>query len=187
MKKGTIITIVVALFLGLFTLIGVTMYFSTQNKVIDLAGGTSAQNKVCRLYFTKMWDIMKDKGHVIDKYQNDFKEIYIPMVEGKFSNDDGLLMKWVQERYPEFDASMYKDLSKSIEIERTGFFNEQSKLVDMQREYNTYIQKAPNRWFLSDTIKPIAIKTIENLATKDAYDTGIEKEIDLFEKPTDKK
>lgn len=186
MKKGIIIAAVLV-FLGVFTLIGVAKYFSTQNTVIDLSGATVAQNKVCRLYFTKMWDVMKDKGHVLEKYQKDFKDIYLPMVEGKFSKDDGLLMKWVQERYPEFDASMYKDLMKSIEIERTGFFNEQSILVDMQREYNTYIIKAPNRWFLSDTIKPIEIKLIENLATKDAYDTGIEKEIDLFEKPTDKK
>jgi hypothetical protein len=187
MKKGTIITAVVLIFLGVFTLIGVSKYFSTQNTEIDLRNRVDSKQKVCRLYFTKMWDIIKDKGHIADKYQKDFKDIYIPMVEGKFSKDDGVLMKWVQERYPEFDAFMYKDLSKSIEIERTGYFNEQSILADMQREYNTYIQKAPNRWFLSDTIKPIEIKLIENLATKDAYDTGIEKEIELFEKPTDKK
>lgn len=181
------IAIAVSLFIGLFSIIVLSMNFSTKNRAIDLREGTVAQNKVCRLYFTKMWDIIKDKGKVAEKYKEDFKDIYLPMVEGKFSKDDGLLMKWVQERYPEFDASMYKDLMKSIEIERTGFFNEQSKLVDMQKEYNTYIIKTPNRWFLSDTIKPVDIKLIENLATKDAYDTGIEKEIDFFKKDTSKK
>ena len=96
-------------------------------------------------------------------------------------------MKWVTESNPTFDASMYKDLMKSIEIERTGFFNEQAMLIDLQREHAAYIKKAPNRWFLDSNLKPVEIKVITSEATKETYATGEENDIELFEKDTTKK
>lgn len=188
MKKGTIITAVVLIFLGVFTLIGVSKYFSTQNTEIDLRTTTVAQNKKCEAYFDKMWKILKQKAGVTDQYKQAFSEIYPKLIEGRYSaNGDGSLMKWITESNPSFDASMYKDLMKSIEIERTGYFNEQATLIDMQREYEAFIKKVPNRWFLGSEIKPIEIKIITSSSTKDAYATGEENDIELFEKPTDKK
>jgi len=127
-----------------------------------------------------MWKILKQKAGVTDQYKNAFKEIYPKLIEGRYSQGDGSLMKWVQESNPTFDASMYKDLMKSIEIERTGFFNEQSILIDMQREHKTYLLKAPSRWFLDDNLKPVEIKVITSSKTDEVYRTGKEDDIDLF-------
>jgi hypothetical protein len=187
MKKGTIITAVVLIFLGVFTLIGVTKYFSTQNTEIDLRTTTVAQNKKCEAYFDKMWKILKQKAGVTDQYKQAFSEIYPKLIEGRYSSGDGSLMKWITESNPEFDASMYKDLMKSIEIERTGYFNEQATLIDMQREHEAFIKKVPNRWFLGSEIKPIEIKIVTSASTKDAYATGEENDVELFEKQADKK
>lgn len=188
MSSKTIIGLgITALFCILF-IIGISMYFSIQNKEIDLRTTTLAQNKKCEAYFDKMWKILKQKAKVSDQYKDAFKEIYPKLIEGRYSQGDGTLMKWIQESNPQFDASMYKDLMKSIEVERTGFFNEQSMLIDLQREHEAYIKKAPNRWFLGAEIKPVEIKIVTSASTKDAYKTGEENDVELFDKKeTDKK
>jgi len=181
MKKNTVITlslIGVALFMGLIIFV---MNISIGNKEIDLRQQTIAQNKKCEAYFDKMWKILKQKAGVNDQYKEAFKEIYPKLVEGRYSNDSGTLMKWIQESNPDFDASLYKDLMKSIEIERTGFFNEQASLIDMQREHKTYLYKAPARWFLDDNLKPVEIKVITSAETDRVYSTGQENNIDLFQ------
>ncbi|SRR3989304_957739 len=182
MNTKTIVTLAVSVFVGIFLIILTSMYFSTQNTEIDLRTTTVAQNKKCEAYFDKMWKILKQKAGVTDQYKQAFTEIYPKLIEGRYSKGDGSLMKWVTESNPDFKTSMYEDLMKSIEIERTGFYNEQSVLIDMQREHEAYLKKAPNRWFLSSDLKPIEIKVITSASTKETYRTGEENEVDLFEK-----
>ena len=118
---------------------------------------------------------------VTDQYKNAFKQIYPKLIEGRYAQGDGSLMKWIQESNPTFDISLYSSLMRSIEVERTGFFNEQSSLIDMQREHTVYIQKAPNRWFLGDDKKiPVEIKVITSSKTDEVYRTGKEDDIELY-------
>lgn len=187
MKTSKIVSLATVLILFVILIIGVPMYFSTQNTEIDLRTQTIAQNKKCEAYFDKMWKIIQQKAQITDQYKNAFKEIYPKLIEGRYSKGDGSLMKWITESNPEFKTSMYEDLMKSIEIERTGFFNEQTMLIDLQREHEAFLQKAPNRWFLNDTLKPVEIKIVTSASTKDAYQTGEENDINLFEKDTTKK
>lgn len=180
MSTKKIIALVAAV-IGVMSIIVIfSMNISIENTEIDLRETTVAQNKRCEAYFDKMWKILKQKAGVTDQYKEAFKDIYPKLIEGRYSQGDGSLMKWVQESNPTFDASMYKDLMKSIEIERTGFFNEQSTLIDMQREHKVYLQKAPNRWFLDDNLKPVEIKVITSSKTDEVYRTGKEDDIDLF-------
>ena len=180
MSTKKIVAIVTSIVGVLTIIILFSMNISIENKEIDLRALTEAQNKRCEAYFDKMWKILKQKAGVTDQYKNAFKDIYPKLIEGRYSQGDGSLMKWVQESNPTFDASMYKDLMKSIEIERTGFFNEQSVLIDMQREHKTYLLKAPNRWFLADNLKPVEIKVITSSKTDEVYRTGKEDDVELF-------
>lgn len=182
MKSKTIIALGISAFVAIFIIIIFSMSISTENTEIDLRTTTVAQNKKCEAYFDKMWKILKQKAGVTDQYKQAFNEIYPKLIEGRYSKGDGSLMKWITESNPQFDASMYKDLMKSIEIERTGFFNEQSILIDMQREHEAYLKKAPNRWFLSSDLKPVEIKVITSADTKETYRTGEENNVDLFDK-----
>lgn len=186
MKRGTIIGLSVAILIAVFGLVWFSMYASTTNKEIDLRTTTLAQQEKCKAYFDKMWKILKEKAGVADQYKEAFKEIYPQLIAGRYSQGDGSLMKWITESNPQFDASMYKEVMQSIEIERTGYFNEQSKLIDMQREHAALLIKIPSKWFLNDTLKPIAIIIVTSKNTKDAYATGEENDVDLFEKKENK-
>jgi hypothetical protein len=181
MSRNKIIVLVLAMMMSVFVLIGVIMNFSIENTEIDLRNRVVAQQEKCEAYFDKMWKIISQEADVAEKYKDSFKEIYPELIEGRYSQGDGTFMKWIQESNPAFDVSLYSKLMNSIEIERTGFFNEQSALIDMQREHNSYLLKAPNRWFLNDTLKAIDIQIITSSQTKETYQTGEENDIKLFE------
>lgn len=180
MSTKKVIALVAGVIVFIVGIVIFSMNISIENTEIELREQTVAQNKKCEAYFDKMWKILKQKAGVTDQYKNAFKEIYPKLIEGRYSQGDGSLMKWIQESNPTFDASIYKDLMKSIEVERTGFFNEQSTLIDMQREHKIYLQKAPNRWFLADDLKPVDIKVITSAKTDEVYRTGQENDIELF-------
>ena len=180
MSKKKIAILIGSSFATIMLFIVITMNFSIQNTEIDLREVTISQEKKCEAYFDKMWKILKQQAGVSDKYKDAFKEIYPKLIEGRYSKGDGSLMKWVQESNPEFKTSLYEQLTRSIESERTGFFNEQSTLIDMQREHKVYLQKAPNRWFLDDNLKPVEIKIITSSKTEEVYKTGKEDDIELF-------
>jgi hypothetical protein len=175
--------IVVIAFLTLFLGVGAALFIANiqiGNTEISLRKGTTAQEERCKAYFDKMWKIVNQKAQVADRYKDAFKEIYVPLIEGRYSQGDGSLMKWITEHNPQFDPSLYKDVMQSIEIERTGYFNEQSILIDKQREHEVYITQAPARWFLPSTIEPVKITIVTSSATKDTYKTGEENDVELF-------
>lgn len=180
MSTKKIVALVSSAIAGMMLIIVFFMNISVENTEIDLRARTEAQNKKCEAYFDKMWKILKQKAGVTDQYKEAFKEIYPKLIEGRYAKGDGSLMKWIQESNPTFDVSLYSSLMRSIEVERTGFFNEQSSLIDMQREHKVYIQKAPNRWFLDDNLKPVEIKVITSSKTDEVYRTGKEDDIELY-------
>lgn len=163
------------------TLIWASLSISTKNKEIDLRTTVEAKQKKCEAYFDKMWKILKDKAKVSDQYKKSFEEIYPKLIEGRYSKGDGTLMKWITESNPNFNTSLYEELMKSIEIERTGFFNEQAMLIDINREHKALLQKIPSKWFLSDDIKEIKITVITSTKTEKAYETGKDDDFELFE------
>ena len=92
-------------------------------------------------------------------------------------------MKWIQESNPTFSTELYKDLMASIEGERNGFFIEQEKLIDIDREHKTMRATFPNSMIIGDRLD-IGIKVITSAKTGDVYKTSQENDIDLFKKET---
>lgn len=180
MKKPILLSLVALFLFAIIT--GTIMKYSAENTEIDLRNQTTAQQTVCQAYFDKMWKILQTQAQVADQYKNAFKEIYPQLIAGRYSKEGGSLMQWITEHNPEFKTDMYQKLMQSIEIERSGYFNQQSRLIDLQREHASYIKKAPNRWFLNDTLKPVAIVIVTSGTTKSAYATGEENSVDLFKK-----
>jgi hypothetical protein len=141
-----------------------------------------------------MWEILQSKAGVATEYKEGFKEIYVPLIEGRYSKGDGTLMKWITESNPQFDPSLYKDLMTAIEGQRNGFFLEQTKLIDIDREHKTLRAMFPASLIIgkrnnigykvdSETGKITeGIIILKNLATQNAYATGTDSSPDLFGK-----
>jgi hypothetical protein len=182
--------------LGVFVVIAIATIvwaigLSNSERKLKLRG--EAQQVVCEAFFSNMWEIIQSKAGVATEYKNGFKEIYVPLIEGRYSKGDGTLMKWITESNPQFDPSLYKDLMVAIEGQRNGFFLEQTKLIDIDREHKSMRVTFPaniifgKRTNIGYKVEPTGeiihgIIILKNLATQDAYKTGIDSSPDLFGK-----
>lgn len=198
MKKGLLISAGVIVILGLmvaFWAIGLS------NSEIRLKNRGNAQQEACAAYFDKVWKVLQQQAGVTDQYRDGFKEIYTALMEGRYSGDSKgqgkeTFMKWIQESNPTFSPALYEKLMASIEGQREGFFIEQQKLIDIDREHKNMCQTFPNTIVVGkrheigyqedekgNVIKK-GITIIKSLKTDDIYKSGQENDVELFKKKT---
>jgi len=146
-----------------------------------------AQKKVIESNFDKMFKILKQQAGVLGKYKDDFKDVYVGIMEGRYGTggtgggQGGKMMLWIKEHNPKFDASLYKKLMVSIEANRQEFFEQQKYLISIQKQMNDLTRVQPASWFLGDEEVP-EITIVSSTKTKQVMETGIEDDVDLFKK-----
>lgn len=173
---------VVGLVVTLF-LIGVVMFISYSNKEVDLRTSFNAQQKANETVFDKVWKVIEQKSGVSSQYADKFKEIYVEVMDARYKDGGGQLMKWIQESNPQFDASLFKDLSLAIESNRAEFQRVQSKLIDIKREHDNLRMKFPSSIFLAiKGTKELQMKIVTSSKTDKAFETGKEDDVELFKK-----
>lgn len=112
-------------------------------------------------------------------FDNMFKDIYVHITSERYSKDDGVLMKWIQESNPNFDSKLYDKLASEIEIKRQEFLMVQRKLMDIENQHNNLLDMIPSSWFLSGKQR-LEYKVISSTHSKQVMETGVEDDIDLF-------
>ena len=181
MKTKLIIGISVAVIVALSLLIGIGCYFSYNNEEVSLRQEAEAQRGKIESVYDAMWKILSQKAQVSNEYKDAFAKIYPELIEGRYSQGDGSLMKWIQESNPEFDTSLYKDLMQSIELQRTIFMKTQEQMLDLIREHTVLCTTYPGKWFISNK-RPIDYTIISSTRSKMTMETGIDDDVDLFKK-----
>ena len=176
-----IIGIAVAIIFGIGVVTSLGMYFSVNNEEKELRNLAEAQRGKIETQYDAMWKIIQQKAQVTDQYKDSFKEIFVGIIEGRYSKDDNTVMKWIQESNPNFDASMYKDLMATIDVKRTEFMNTQNRMIDIIREHKNLCMMAPKCWFISDKSE-IEYTIISSTKSKQTMETGIDDDVDLFKK-----
>jgi hypothetical protein len=189
LKKG------LAIFGTVLFVFGILMFFSytsANDEEIRKRSLVTSQQDVCKANFDKMFKVIAQTAQVpqefMEKAKNAFKEIYTPLIEGRYSGEKGdALMKWITESNPNFDLNamgkMYERLQVIIEANREEFFNEQKKLIDYQREHHNFISSWWNKnvWGLGSR-GDVEIKIITSAKTKEVYSKGEENDINVFNK-----
>lgn len=163
------------------------MSMTYSNEEISLRKKTEAQQEVCKANHDKMFKTISQIAQVPQKFMEDaknaYKEIYPDLIQGRYGNENGnLMMKWVQEHNPEFDLNamkgMYEKIQEAVEVNRSEYFVQQEKLIDLQREHSTFISKFPARLFVNG--EEVEITVITSTETKNVYSSGNDDNIDLF-------
>ena len=171
-------TAIILIIVGFFVVLLIGMYFSYNNKEIALRKESEAQKGKIESVHDTMWKIIKQKAQVSEKYKDAFEKIYPDLIRGRYANDQGSMMKWIQEQNPNFDTSLYRDLSQAIEIQRTIFSNAQQRMLDILRERETLIESLPAKFFISNKTK-IDYEVISSTNTKTIMETRIDDDITL--------
>lgn len=162
--------------------IGLITYISTSNQEVRLRNQVEAQQQVLESHHDRMWKILQQKADVSQEYKKTFEDIYPELIEGRYKGEGGarmMLAKLVKEDNPDFDTSLYKELSRSIEAERVSFHQAQRKLVDVHREHKNLIQTFPGSVMLPGK-EPVDITIITSTRSKKAVETGVDDDVSLF-------
>lgn len=157
------------------------MYVNTTNTEIRLHEHYDAKKKDVTNVYDAVWKTISQTAQVSEDYRSSFDSIYTHIMSDRYSKGDGSLMKWITESNPQFNTKLYERLAEVIESKRAEFKNAQTELLDVARNYNTYISVFPNRLFLSDK-KKLDVKLILSTRTNTAAETGVDDDTDLFKK-----
>jgi len=179
--------------LGVFLILGLSIVFwaiGVSNTEIKTRNRGKAQQEACEAFFDKMWKVLQQDAQVADQYKETFKQIYPDLIAGRYSQkdangeflkNDGSLMKLIVESNPNFDTGLYNKLMNAIEGQRDGFFIEQQKLIDIDRQHKDMRMTFPKKMIIGKRAD-LAIVIIKSLKTEDVYKTGQENDVDLFKK-----
>lgn len=176
--KNIIISAITVVVIGLGVLLAGT-YFSVNNEEKQLRNLAEAQRGKIETQYDAMWKIIQQKAKVTDEYKESFKDIFVGIIDGRYSQGDGSLMKWIQESNPNFDSTMYKDLMATIDIKRTEFMNTQNRMLDIIREHKNLCMIAPKCWFVNNDSE-IEYTIVSSTKSKATMQTGIEDDVELF-------
>jgi hypothetical protein len=185
MSKTLGIVIGLALLFGIVGFSYFSMMMNYRNEEAVLRVQIDKQTQVDQIRFDNTWKIIKDKAQVADKYKDAFKDIYTSIMTGRYGangRQEGGFMNILQESNPKFDESMYHELMTTIESERKGFERDQKTLIALSEQHEILIKTFPSSFFLSD-VQPIEIKLVTSTKTNKAFDTGVDDDVDVFDKP----
>jgi len=168
-----IIAVIVVIFMGI----------GYRNKEVDLRNQAGAQQDANKIIYDKVWKVIKQKAQITDKYAADFKGIYTNIMGQRYQGDakGAPMFKWIQEQNPNFSVEMYKDLADAIEANRAEFARVQMRLRDIKREHDNLRQKFPSSMFVGGRAE-LDIKLVTSTKTEKTFETGVDDDVDLFEK-----
>lgn len=180
MGTGLKITLFVVIVVVTALIVYATLWISASNREIGLRNLAAGQQDVCKMVFDETWKIISQKAQVADKYKEAYKEIFPALMEGRYGNErGGALMSWITEHNPEFDSSLYKEISNSIESQRHKFTEAQTRLRDIKVQHDDLRLKWPNSWFVGNRPE-LKITIVTSEKTESIFQTGQENDVKVF-------
>lgn len=178
-KTAIIIGGVVALLLMIYVPMSIS-YSNYANRTEEMA---LAKTDACKVDYDAMWKIIQQQASVTSEYEESFKNIYIELINGRYSNGDGrgALMSWIQEDNPTFSPELFTKLMNTIESQRIDFATRQKELIAIGEDYNKERVTFPGSWFIGDRPR-MDVTIVTSTKTEKVYETGIDDDVDLFKK-----
>lgn len=127
----------------LVAIIAVFSVIGTNNDCVRMEAGIKAQYSQNQNNYDNMFKKFKEAASVTEMYTSDLKKVYDSAIKGRYANSGKVMMNWIKEHNPTFDASMYKNLQVMIESGRNTFESNQKMLLDKKMIYETEIGSFP--------------------------------------------
>lgn len=173
---GLVSLVLVAIF-GFFI---ISNYISYNNKEVELRNLGEAQVKKIESTHNQMRRTLSQIAETAKLSMDKQQEIYVGLMEGRYSKGDGSLMKMITESNPSVDMNILNKLVNSIEVENKNFSNEQERMFSIINEHKNLITKFPGSMFCKNTTE-IKYTVISSTYTKQVMETGNDDDIKLFD------
>lgn len=182
MKKGTIIGLGVIGIIILAICLFVGTMFSQRNRAVELEEQINSQLVANKSEYDNMWKKFKELAQVTDQQAEHFKEVYTDMITGRYEGDENNLMKMIKEDNPQLSSEVYTQLQREISAGRNTFNNNQKKISDLIREYNTYVRK---HFIMAGITGREPMDANQFIVTSDrtdgAFNSGQDEQVNLFD------
>lgn len=187
MNKFKLVIIGAIAFLIFITCIGGC---NIRNAAVDKREAVDAKQKNYTTEYDNMWKKIATLAKVPDRFQDKskeaFEDIYIKMTEARYKDSrQDAFMRWVQESNPTFDmkkvGELYEKVMNEVVASRDRLQDVSQELTAIVADYNAYIAKWPNSFFLTNSAFPRKeAKVITSTRTEEAMKTGKDDDIDIF-------
>jgi hypothetical protein len=183
MKDNKILVIVGTAILGAvvgLALIWGLMSMSYTNRAVGLENQAKAQQEANQATYDTVWKTIKQKAQISDKYEQQFKKVYVDIMQQRQYGKGGEMMKFVMEANPQFDSSLLQSLANTIEGQRVRFETSQKMLIDIKREHDNLRQQAPGSWFVGNRPE-LKITIVTSAKTKEVFSVGEDNDVKVLD------
>lgn len=180
-------TLLVKLGLGflvvMFLIVGFSSYVSFRNDTIALVAKYEAAIDNRTSFYDKLYKVIAQKTQIAVKNDESFRKNVTIIMDNR-KDSEQVFMKWITESNPNANysevASLYKDLSRSIEAQREGFYYQETVLQDIVRHYKIQTTTFPNSFYnFFYGAEPLTYKPIQGSITEEVMRTGIDNNVKL--------
>lgn len=170
--------------IGIPVIFLISTYASFNNREVDLRTTFEMQMKNRSALYDKMWKVIAQKAQITKAYDSSFIRIVNAAMDPR-KDGANIMMKWVQESNPTLQAGtvqeLYKDLGRTIESERTAFFEREETLASIQQQHSKFLRSFPNNFYnVFMGRKELEYKPITSDRTEDVMRTGKDNSISVF-------
>ena len=123
--------------------IGVMSVIGINNDCVQMEASIKGQYSQNQNNYDNMWKKFKEATQVTSMYADDLKKVYDSAIKGRYEKSGNVVMNWIKEHNPNFDASMYKNLQVMIESGRNTFESNQKMLLDKKMLYEVKLNSFP--------------------------------------------
>lgn len=157
---------------------------SLYNEEAEIRTSFNQKIKERTAFYDGMIKIISGKSQVAIKVDTSFTKNIKAVMEGR-KDAEGIMMKWITETNPNANfnevAALYKDLSRSIEAERKGFFETEKMIQDIVKQHELLMTRFPSGFILKMMGKEMLdYKVIQSSKTKQVMDSGIDDNESVF-------
>jgi hypothetical protein len=169
---------------GIVALVLVFGIIGFNNNEVDLRNQFTQKGTERTAFYDKMWKTISQKSQIALRNDSSFRQNVELIMSGR-RDAEGLFMKWVTESNPNANfqevSALYKDLSRSVEAEREGFFQQEKVLQDIKLQHDNLLSKFPTSfygWLLGK--KRLDYKPITSDRTDEVIKTGKDNDVNVF-------
>lgn len=182
-SNSTLVKLAIGALSVIFVIVIISNFVSFSNNEIDLRTTFEQKIQERTSFYDKMYKVISQKSQIAVKNDESFRKNINIIMEGR-KDAPQVFMKWITESNPNANYSevsvLYRDLSRAVEAQREGFFNQEKVLQDVVRQHKNLVQKFPGSLYNAFMGRvPLEYKPIQSSLTEEVMRTGKDDNVKL--------